>query len=212
MPFVTVCYEVRSFISFNNRSSVFSHLKTEKNFQISTLEERISGAGKSPQPPVSTCWLIVLFLFEYFPQRDYKCFSNSFAISRISFQTVTDVSNLDLFGSIAHSTGSVGKEDFLLLSAHQSEEFAGLGVVIIVLPMVPVISCSFQAQRRFGGFRLLLPLPITVGLVAESAAIIAVNPHGPVTVVTVNWTTRGINWDQVMIYTEPVALGISVGK
>ena len=78
--------------------------------------------------------------------------------------------------------------------------------------MIPVVRSSFQAQRRFGKFRLLLPFAVTVGLVAEGAAIITVNPHGAVPVVAVKWTAGGVDRDQMVIHAEPVTLGIAVGK
>ena len=78
--------------------------------------------------------------------------------------------------------------------------------------MIPAVRGSFQAQRWFGTFRLLLPFTVTIGLVAESAAIITVNPHGAVAVVAVKWTAGGVDRDQVVIHAESVALGIAVGK
>ena len=78
--------------------------------------------------------------------------------------------------------------------------------------MIPVVGGPFQAERRFGKFRLLLPLAVAVGLVAEGAAVIAVHPHGAVAVVAVERAAGGIDRDQVVVHAEPVALGIAVGK
>jgi hypothetical protein len=53
-------------------------------------------------------------------------------------------------------------------------------VVVIILAEVPVIGSSLDGARRLGEVRLLLPLAVTVGLVAKRAAGVAVNPHGTV--------------------------------
>jgi len=43
----------------------------------------------------------------YFFKRDAECFCHSLAVGRVGLQAVTDVADLDEFGSIAHSPGSV---------------------------------------------------------------------------------------------------------
>ena len=78
--------------------------------------------------------------------------------------------------------------------------------------MIPVVGGPFQAERRLGKFRLLLPFAVAVRLVAERAAVIAVNPHGAVAVVAVERAAGGIDRDQVVVHAEPVALGIAVGE
>ena len=92
------------------------------------------------------------------------------------------------------------------------EQDAGLGIIIVILSMVPVISRPFQAEGRFSKVRLLLPLAVTIRLVSKGAAIVAVNPHGSITVIAVKWASRGIDRDQMMVHTEPIALGIAVGE
>ena len=78
------------------------------------------------------------------------------------------------------------KSTFFCCGAHQAEEHAGLRVVVVVLAMVPVIGGALEAERRLGEVRLLLPLAVAVGLVAERAAVVAVDPHGAVAVVAVD--------------------------
>ncbi len=123
------------------------------------------------------------------------------------------MADLNLLGRIAHRPGGVFKEDLLLGGAHQPEELAGLGVVVvIVLTEIPVVRGPFQGQRRLGEFRLLLPFAVAVGLVAKGAAVIAVNPHGAVAVEAVVRAAGGVDRDLVVVHAEPVALGIAVGK
>jgi len=75
-----------------------------------------------------------------------------------------------------------------------------------------MIRGPLQGQGRLGKFRPLLPLTVTVGLVAEGAAVIAVDPHGSVAVEALVRTARCIDRDLMVIDAESVALGIAVGK
>ena len=78
--------------------------------------------------------------------------------------------------------------------------------------MIPVVGGAFEAQRRLGELRLLLPLAVAVGLVAEGAAVVAVHPHGAVAVVAVDRAAGRVDRDQVVVHAEPVALRIAVGE
>src|SRR4030042_1684017 len=122
------------------------------------------------------------------------------------------MTNLNFSRRATNSAGCVGKENLLLVCTHQAKKQAWLRVVIFVLAVIPVVSSSFQAEGRFGKFRLLFPLTVTVGFVTECTAIVAVNPHGAVTVVAVKRAAGGVDRDQVVVYAEPVALGIAIGK
>src|SRR3990172_5115563 len=112
--------------------------------------------------------------FRHFGKRHPQRVCHPLAVRRIGLQAVADVADLDLLGSVAHGAGGVGKEQCFLLGTHQAEEPAGLGVIIAVLAMIPVVGSPFQAERRFGKIRLLLPLAVTVRFVAKRAAMIAV--------------------------------------
>jgi hypothetical protein len=154
-----------------------------------------------------------LCLCGYFRKRDTQGVGHPSAVCRVSFQAIADVANLDLPRRILDGAGGVGKEERLFLGADQAEEEAGLGVVVvIVIAEVPVVRGPLQGQGRLSEFRLLLPFTVAVGLIAEGAAIIAVNPHGAVAVVAVVRATRRVDRDLVVVHAEPVALGVSVGK
>jgi hypothetical protein len=122
------------------------------------------------------------------------------------------VANLNLTRRPAYRAGGVGKKELFLVGAHQAEEGAGLGVVILVCAMIPVIGGAFEAEGRFGKILLLPPFTVTVGLVAEGTPMVAVDPHDTVAVIAVDWAPRSIDRDQVVVYAEPVTLGIAVGK
>jgi hypothetical protein len=123
------------------------------------------------------------------------------------------MAHLDFQGSILDGTGGVGEEERLLFRADQAEQQAGLSVVIvIVFPKIPVGGSSLQGQRRLGEFRLLLPFTVTVGLIAQSTALVAVHPHGAVAVITVIRAAGGIDGNLVMVDAESVALSVSVGE
>ena len=87
------------------------------------------------------------------------------------------------------------KSAFLCAGVHQPEQLAGLGVVIVVLAVIPVVGGALDAERRFGEVRLLLPLAVTVRLVAERAAVVAVDPHGAIPVIAVERTAGRIDRD-----------------
>jgi hypothetical protein len=109
-----------------------------------------------------------LCLCGYFRKRDTQGVGHPLAVSRIGLQTIADVADLNLPRCVAECTGGVGKEECLLFGSDQAEEEAGLGViVVIVVAEVPVIRSPLQGQGRLGKSRLLLPLAVTVELVAK---------------------------------------------
>jgi hypothetical protein len=85
-------------------------------------------------------------------------------------------------------------------------------VVVIILAEIPTVCGTFQRQRRLCEFGLLLPLTIAVWLIAKGAAIVAVDPHGAVTVVTVVRAAWSIDRNLVMINAKPIALSVTVGE
>ncbi|MNP43849.1 hypothetical protein D3C76_1376930 [compost metagenome] len=104
------------------------------------------------------------------------------------------------------------EQRLLLRWRHQSEKRAGLRVIVIIDPVIPVVGSAFQVQRRFRVLRLLGPLAVAVGLVGEARALIAVDAHLAVTVVAVERAARRIDRDLRVVDAEPIALGIAVGE
>ena len=94
-----------------------------------------------------------------------------------------------------------------------SLQVAGLRVIIvIVLTMVPVISCTLETERRLTEIRLFLPFIVTVRLIAKRAAIVSIHPHGPITMKRMHRTAGLVNRNTVMIDPQAIALGITIGK
>ena len=152
-------------------------------------------------------------LFWDFAQFYAQSIGNTFTIGLVSLQTVADMPDFDFLRCIAYITSGVFKKHFLLLGFHQAEELSRLGiVVIIILTEIPAVSSSFQFERRFGKIRLLLPVAIAVGFVTRSATLIAVNPHQTIAMEAVNRAAGSINRDEVMIDSQTVTLGITVGE
>ena len=135
-----------------------------------------------------------------FGKRDTEGVGHPFAVSRVGLQAVANVAELDLPRRTADGPDGVSEEELLFLVSHQAEEGTGLGVVIVVLAVIPVVCGAFNIKGWLGKFRLLLPLILTVGLVAEGAAMIAVNPHGTVAMVAVERAAGGVDRDQVVVY------------
>ena len=110
---------------------------------------------------------MTLYLFGKFTQRDAQCIGHPFAVCWIGLQAVANVADLNLPRCPADGAGGVGKEELFLVGGHEAEELAWLGIVIGVFSMIPVVGSALQAERRFGKFRLLLPFPVAVRLVAR---------------------------------------------
>ena len=56
-----------------------------------------------------------------------------------------------------------------------------------------MVSRTVERERRLAEARLLLPLAVTVGLVAERAPLVAVEAHGAVAVVAVDRAVRRVH-------------------
>jgi hypothetical protein len=120
--------------------------------------------------------------------------------------------DLDLLVGISNVSGDV-LEQRLILGIHQAKQLSWLGiVVVIILAVIPVGSCSLLFKRRLGEFRLLLPLAIAVGLIAKGATMISINPHRPVAVIDIHRASGQFDQDQMVVYSQTVALGIAVGE
>src|SRR5690606_33837373 len=59
---------------------------------------------------------------------------------------------------------------------------------------------------------LLLPFALTVWLIMQATALVAINTHRTITVVAVIWTTRCVHWYLRVIHTQTVALGVPIGE
>ena len=59
---------------------------------------------------------------------------------------------------------------------------------------------------------LLLPLPVTVGLIPERATVVVVHSHRTVAVVAGDRAASAVDRDLVMVDPQAVALGIPVGE
>ena len=83
-------------------------------------------------------------------------------------------------------------------------------MVVIILPVVPVVTCAFEMERRFAEIGLLLPFTVAVRLIAKSPLVVAIHPHGTISIESINRTAGTVNWDQVMVNTKSIPLGIAV--
>ena len=123
------------------------------------------------------------------------------------------MAGLDEVGGIPHGASGVLEEDLLLFWAHQAEEFARLGVVVVVvLAEVPGTRGAGDLEIRLPVLRLLLPLAETVRLVADGGTCVAVHPHLAVAVRGVRVTFRAVDRELVVVDTQAVALCVPVGE
>ncbi len=100
------------------------------------------------------------------------------------------MTKLDFFRRVTHSARGISKKKLLLLRSHQPEKYAWLVVVVFIYPMIPVIGRSFQTQRRFCKFRLLLA--VAIWFIIQGTALVAANQHSSVAMVAVKWAAGSI--------------------
>ena len=152
-------------------------------------------------------------LFSNFAHWDTQSISYSFPISWVGFHTVSNMANLNFFWGVTHCSGSIPKKSLSLLRIHHTEKIAGLRIIIIiVLPVIPVVGCSFKVQWRFTEIRLFLPFSIAVRFVAEGPFVVAIHPHSTIAMVAMNRAACLVDRDQVMVDTKAITLSITVGK
>src|SRR5690606_37360636 len=86
------------------------------------------------------------------------------------------------------------------------EKIAGLGeIILVIVPVIMGIGRSVELQGRFLGFCLLMPLPITVGVVVYGASIVSVHPHGPVPVKGLIGAGRFVDGNLIVVYPKAIA-------
>src|SRR5690349_8834852 len=91
-------------------------------------------------------------------QRDAERIGHTLAVARVGLEAIADVSRLDVVGHARHRPAGIGEKRLLLGRRHQPEERTGLGEVVAVLAMVPVVGRTLDRQRRLAEVGLLLPL------------------------------------------------------
>ena len=144
---------------------------------------------------VCACWSVEpLSVFRRFAHWDAQRLGHTFAVGRIGLVAVADVAELDLLRGITHGAGGVVEEHLLLCRIHGPEQCARLGVVVvIVFAVAPVVGRAIESQRRLAAVRLLLPLTVAVGFIAERAAVIVVYSHGTIAMEAVDRTARTVD-------------------
>src|SRR4030042_2352728 len=142
-------------------------------------------------------------LFNFF-NCDAEGFSDALSISRVSLQTIVDMTDFYELRSVTHSTGGILEKYLLLGRAHQAEDLTRLSVIIaVVLAEIPVVRGSRQFQGRILVFGLFLPLSKAVGLIANGRAGLPVHAHLPVTMGGIRRSILGpVDRDLVGIYTQ----------
>lgn len=119
----------------------------------------------------------------------------------------------DEIGHVAQSSGGIVEEQAAFLCCQELEECAWLGKVVIG-GAGKGVACRRAIHREGGLFvcRLFFPFPETVGLIGNGAAFVVIKPHEPVLMKTVEGAARSVDGEHVVIDTQSVALGISIGK
>src|SRR5260370_12126238 len=118
-------------------------------------------------------------------EESFKSLCNTFAVIQVRLGAVRNMAIPDFLGGRTESSSSVLKQTLLFLRAEHTEEVARLRVVVvIVFAEIKLLSISVDCQWRLRVIGLLLPLAMTVRLVAGRAAIVSVDAHRTVTMVS----------------------------
>ncbi|MOA15829.1 hypothetical protein D3C78_1360110 [compost metagenome] len=123
-----------------------------------------------------------------------------------------NLTTLDLFRHLRQLTGDAGEHALVFFGTQQVEQRARLAVVIIVFTVIPVVSGTFNAQRRFAEVRLLLEQAETVWLVGGSVAAVTVHAHRTVTMIVVERAFWAVHRDLMVIYAQTITVRIPVGE
>lgn len=134
----------------------FGHLHA-RAVQISRSIEHI-GTGRKTRPPPSQPYTTVI-LDRHIGQRNTQGIGNAATVRWIGVQAVTDVPNLDVPWRRAEGAGRVFEQQLPLYRRHQTEQRAGLRVLVRIFSMVPMVCRALERQRRFAKVRLFLPFP-----------------------------------------------------
>ena len=125
----------------------------------------------------------------------------------------THVALLDKQRYALHLRGCVVAGGFLVVIAHQSPQFAGLGVVIVViLALVIVIHLAMQLHGRLFQLGRFFPFAKTVRLISYCAAEIAVGAHLAIAMIGMEGTLGHIDGYEVIVDTETVTLRVAIGE
>lgn len=102
-----------AFAGFTLSRSVGHDQKRKNNFTCPVAygknKHREGGLYVNMLCNVKKTWLFVSCLSRYIVNRNAQSVGNSISISRISFQAVADMADIDLPGSITHGPGGIGK-------------------------------------------------------------------------------------------------------
>src|SRR5690554_2291050 len=181
-----------TYTSNTQKSAELSYTQTQP--QTIKNPRLIPRRGLFPAPSPLSDW--------YFGHRNAQSFCHTLAIGRIGFVAVGDVANHDMALHPVHGPRRVLEQTLLLVCRHQTEQVSRLGDVVVIFLAVIVTGCrTFQRHRRLAEIGLLLPFAISIRLVMQAAALVAVNPHGTIAVIAVDRATGRVYRDLVVVHT-----------
>ena len=158
-------------------------------------------------------WMGGVFGREGLGERESQSLGYAFAIRRIGAVAVADMALLDEELRIAHCSCRILARGSLVLGCHQAPQLTGLCVVVAIeLTLIVVIDLAINLQRWLFHCGRILPLAVAIRLIRYGAPSIVVRTHLTIAVVGVVWAARTIYGDKVVVYTEAVALGITIGE
>ena len=136
------------------------------------------------------------------------------AIIRICIIAVINPTMLNLQACISHTTSRVGKKCQFLCGCHSPKKLAWLAIIVMVI-FAKIITLNITSRLiRLEKSRLILPVAITVGLVVQLTSQIPIHPHQAIAMkaVILFYPFGVVYRDLVMINTQSIPMGISIGK
>src|SRR5258708_27990658 len=136
-------------------------------------------------------------------------FGYALSVSRVSLRAVADMTILHFLRGFSDRTSGVLEQALLLIRLQHAEAIAGLRVVVIViLAEVELRGIPNDGQWRLRKLRLLLPFTLAGRLIAGSSPAVALDSHGPLSVVAWGWALRRVGPDHRVSDPRPSTLRV----
>src|SRR5580692_11794526 len=122
-----------------------------------------------------------------------------------------DLANLNLMRNGFHTGNDVVDEPFLCVRRQQTEKIAGLGEIVISVPMIVTIdSGSPNRPGRIAIARIFDRAAETIRLIIGASAAIFVEAYVSVAVIGVDRTPGLVDRQKVVVHAHAMAVGVGI--
>src|ERR1700722_12576162 len=130
---------------------------------------------------------------------------------RVCSGAIRNVAIPNLLRGGTERPSSVLKQTLFLLRAEHAEEDARLRVVVvIVFAQIEFLSISVDSQWRFRIIGLLLPLAMSIRLIADRTAIVPIDAHRAIAMVGMERALGSVHRNLIVVDAQAVALRVAI--